>query len=210
MTENGLWTINPLGEGNRIGSIGLPVEGFELKIIDDEGNELGDEQVGEMIIRTDGTMLGYWNNPEATAETIRDGWLHSGDLGRRDADGYYWFEGRKKQIIVRGGSNIAPQEVENAIDEHPAVEYACAVGVPDERLGERVMAYVALHAQERGKHSEGELIHFVEERLADYKVPERLVFVDELPINATGKLNRIKLKADAAHFDLDAHELIEA
>lgn len=207
MTENGGWCMNPPHGMIKVGSIGLPLPNNEMKIVDEHGKEILDGSIGEMIVRNDSTMLYYWKNPEVTAETIRDGWLYSGDLGRRDEDGYYWFEGRRKHIIIRGGSNISPQEVENALVAHPAVEYACAVGVPDERLGERVMAYVILHKQERDKHSEGELLHFAGEQLSGYKIPERLVFREALPTNATGKLNRIQLKADASKLDLDSHEL---
>jgi long-chain acyl-CoA synthetase len=140
-------------------------------------------------------MVGYWNDPAATAEALRDGWMHTGDLARCDDDGYYWFVSRKKEIIIRGGSNISPLEVEEVLDDHPAVHLSCVVGVPDQHLGEIVAAYVALREDIAPLPTVDELRRFVAERLAAYKVPERIIILPELPLNATGKVDRKKLHA---------------
>ena len=141
-------------------------------------------------------MIGYWNDPEATAATIRNGWLSTGDLARVDEDGYYWFVGRKKEIIVRGGSNISPLEVEEALYQHPAVREAGVVGSPDAALGEVVRAFVAL--KNGATASEQELKDFLGGRIAAYKVPETIAFVPDLPKGLTGKVQRKALKELAA------------
>jgi long-chain acyl-CoA synthetase len=137
-------------------------------------------------------MTGYWQDPDATAAAMRNGWLHTGDLASRDADGYYWFAGRKKEIIIHGGSNVSPQEVEAVLYQHPAVEEAGVVGRPDPVWGEIVVAFVAL----RSGHSvaETELIAFARERLADYKTPEGIRFQAELPKSPSGKIQRRTLR----------------
>ena len=137
-------------------------------------------------------MSGYWEAPEATAEILREGWLDSGDLARADADGYLWFFGRKKQVIVHDGSNISPYEVEGALVEHPAVELAGAVGVHDAVHGENVRAYVTLREGAESP-STGDLIVFCRERIG-YKAPEEVVFLGEMPLNPTGKIDRVGLK----------------
>jgi long-chain acyl-CoA synthetase len=137
-------------------------------------------------------MTGYWQDPDSTAWALRGGWFHTGDLARCDADGYYWFAGRKKEIIIRGGSNISPQEVEAAICEHPAVSEVGVVGRPDPVWGETVSAWVALRP---GKAvAEADLIAFARERLADYKTPERIIFLSELPKGPSGKIQRRALR----------------
>jgi long-chain acyl-CoA synthetase len=137
-------------------------------------------------------MTGYWRDPESTRAAFHDGWFRSGDLAVRDADGFYWFAGRKKEIIVRGGSNISPQEVEAALCEHPAVAEAGVVGEKDALWGEIVVAHVALCPGRR--IDEQELIAFTRERLADYKVPASVVFHSELPKGTTGKIQRRALR----------------
>jgi long-chain acyl-CoA synthetase len=140
-------------------------------------------------------MVGYWNDPAATAEALRGGWVQTGDLARCDDDGYYWFVSRRKEIIIRGGSNISPLEVEEVLDEHPAVHLSCVVGMPDQHLGEIVAAYVSLRDSLAVPPTAEELRRFVAERLAAYKVPERITILRELPLNATGKVDRKKLHA---------------
>jgi acyl-CoA synthetase (AMP-forming)/AMP-acid ligase II len=140
-------------------------------------------------------MVGYWNDPTATAETLRGGWMHSGDLARCDDDGYYWFVSRKKEIIIRGGSNISPLEVEEVLDEHPCVHLSCVVGLPDAHLGQIVAAYVAFREGVAALPTADELRGFVAKRLAAYKVPERITVLRELPLNSTGKVDRKKLHA---------------
>ena len=148
--------------------------------------------VGEILIRGPHLMKGYWQDPEATRAAFQDGWFRSGDLATRDADGFYWFAGRKKEIIIRGGSNISPQEVEAAICEHSAVAEAGVVGRKDSLWGETVVAHVALRPGQR--LDEQELIAFARERLADYKVPANVIFHSELPKGVSGKIQRRALR----------------
>ena len=167
MAEIAPITYNPPGK-MRPGSIGVPLEGVLLRVLDADGNDVKLGDVGELIVKSPGTTIGYWNNPEATAETLREGWLYTGDLVRKDADGYYWFAGRKKELIVRGGSNISPQEVEAVLYQHPAVAEAGVIGIPDETWGEVVVAYVA--RKEGVSTTEAELIEFVKKQIATHKV----------------------------------------
>jgi acyl-CoA synthetase (AMP-forming)/AMP-acid ligase II len=136
--------------------------------------------------------VGYWRNPEATAEIMRDGWLDTGDLARADEDGYVWFFGRRKQILVHDGSNISPFEVEGALAEHPAVDLVGVVGIHDEVHGENVRAYVTI-ATDSPRPTAQDLIDFARERVG-YKAPEEIVFLDEMPLNPTGKIDRVGLK----------------
>ena len=137
-------------------------------------------------------MIGYWNRPDATAETIVDGWLDTGDVVAADADGYFWFRGRKKQIIIHDGSNICPQEVEESLAEHPAVDAVGVIGIHDLVHGENVRAYVALKPGAT-RPTATELIQFSRVRVG-YKAPSEIVFLDEMPLNATGKVDRVALK----------------
>ena len=192
MTEVGLATLSPPSGEIRVGSVGRPVPCTAISVRDDDLNELEPGTVGRIWINTPGTTVGYWANPDATGEIMREGWLDSGDLAHVDDDGYFWFFGRKKQIIVHDGSNISPSAVENALDEHPAVELSGVVGVHDTVHGENVRAYVTIKddAEQPTAH---DLIEFVRERIG-YKAPEEVVFLDELPLNPTGKVDRAALK----------------
>ncbi len=147
---------------------------------------------GRLWIRFPGNMVGYWNNPEATAETIVDGWLDTGDVMSADEDGYLWFHGRKKQIIIHDGSNICPQEVEGALLEHAAVESAGVVGIHHLVHGENVRAYITLKEGVQRPTSQ-ELIRFARARVG-YKAPEEIVVLEDMPLNATGKVDRVTLK----------------
>jgi long-chain acyl-CoA synthetase len=192
MTEIGIATINPPSGENRMGSIGQLCPGFELSLRDDAGAEVPVGTQGRLWIRSLSNTVGYWNNRQATAETIVDGWLDTGDVMRVDADGYLWFCGRKKQIIIHDGSNICPQEVEEAVEEHPAIEAAGVIGVHDLVHGENVRAYVTLkHGAQRPTGAD--LIRFARERVG-YKAPEEFVILAEMPLNATGKIDRVALK----------------
>jgi acyl-coenzyme A synthetase/AMP-(fatty) acid ligase len=197
MTEVGLATLNPVSGQNRQGSIGIPVGGLTIALRNDDGEPVGVEDVGRILMRTRSQMSGYWQAPEATDQIISDGWLDSGDLARADQDGYLWFFGRKKQVIVHDGSNVSPLEVEGALVEHPGIDLAGAVGIHDEVHGENVRAYVTVR-----KGSErpvvADLIRFCRERIG-YKAPEEIVFLDEMPLNATGKIDRVGLKRMAEH-----------
>ncbi len=170
----------------KAGSIGTPIEGVEMKVVDDDGSEVAQGEIGEILIKGHNVMKGYWRQPEATAEAIKDGWFATGDMARVDEDGYFFIVDRKKELIIRGGYNIYPREVEEVLYEHPAVREAAVVGVPHAELGEEVGAAVALMA---GEHVEAEeLSAFVKDQLAAYKYPRRIWFVDELPKGPTGKI----------------------
>jgi len=193
MTEVGLATLNPPSGVVKQGSIGTPIGGYSIALRDEAGEPVeAEDTVGRIWIRTRSRMSGYWEAPEATAEILRDEWLDSGDLARADADGYLWFFGRKKQVIVHDGSNISPYEVEGALVEHPAVALAGAVGVHDTVHGENVRAYVTLREGAEPPGS-GDLIVFCRERIG-YKAPEEIVFLAEMPLNPTGKIDRVGLK----------------
>jgi long-chain acyl-CoA synthetase len=195
MTEIGIPTVTPPAS-QKIGSVGPLASGYQASLRDAEGRELPEGGDGRLWIRFPGNMVGYWNHPEATAETIVDGWLDTGDVMSADEDGYLWFHGRQKQIIVHDGSNICPQEVEAALLEHDAVAIAGVVGVQSPLHGENVRAYVTL---ERGalRPMAQDLIRFARARVG-YKTPEEIVFLDEMPLNATGKVDRMALKRMAA------------
>ncbi len=192
MTEVGLATLNPPSGVIKQGSIGPPIAGYAIEIRDDDGNPLGNEEVGRVWIRTRSRMTGYWQAPDATAEVFNREWIDSGDLARTDEDGYLWFFGRKKQVIVHDGSNISPQEVEGALLEHPAVALAGAVGVHDSVHGENVRAYVTLRPDAEVPKAADLIVH-CRERIG-YKAPEEVVFLDEMPLNPTGKIDRTGLK----------------
>jgi len=174
------------------GSIGTPIEGVEMKLVDDGGGEVAPGEIGEIVIRGHNVMKGYWNRPEATEESIRDGWFHSGDMGKVDEDGYFFIVDRKKELIIRGGYNVYPREVEEVLYEHPAVQEAAVVRVPDEALGEEVGAAVVLKQGERLEADE--LSAYVKERVASYKYPRRVWFVEELPKGPTGKILRREIQ----------------
>ncbi len=193
MTEVGIVASNPVPGVIKEGSIGRPAPGVALSVRAEDGGdaEVEVDAVGRVWIDTPGRTLGYWDNPDATAEIVRDGWLDSGDLARADEDGYLWFFGRKKQIIVHDGSNISPLEVEGALDEHPSVAVAGVVGIHDPLHGENVRAYVEVKG-DTARPTSQELIDFARERVG-YKAPEEVVFIDRVPLNATGKLDRVAL-----------------
>jgi long-chain acyl-CoA synthetase len=172
------------------GSVGKP--SVEIRIVDLQDRELPSGEIGEIVVRSSSNTIGYWSDDAATADLLRGGWLHTGDLGSLDPDGYLWFKGRLKQIIIRAGSNISPQEVEEAFYRHPAVLEAGVIGLPDPVYGERVVAFVALRAGALA--AEEELIAYARTLLADYKVPEHIYFLDELPKGITGKVQRRALK----------------
>jgi long-chain acyl-CoA synthetase len=176
----------------RAGSIGPALDLIDTRVTDLAGKPVPDGQVGELQVQSPASCVGYWDDPQATAAAFQDGWLCTGDLVRRDADGFFWFEGRVKQIIIRGGSNISPQEVEEALYHHPAVLEAGVIGMPDPVHGERVIAFVAL--RDGSTASEQELRDLVRGRIADYKVPERIFFLPALPKGLTGKVQRRALK----------------
>jgi acyl-CoA synthetase (AMP-forming)/AMP-acid ligase II len=192
MTEVGLATLNPPSGVNKQGSIGPPISGFDITLRDGDNLPVGPGLVGRIFIRTRSRMKGYWKAEEATNQVISGEWLDSGDLAYADEDGYLWFFGRKKQIIVHDGSNISPFEVEGALLEHPAIELAGVVGVHDAVHGETVRAYVTLR-EDAARPSSADVIVSCRNRVG-YKAPEEVIFLDEMPLNPTGKIDRVGLK----------------
>jgi long-chain acyl-CoA synthetase len=168
------------------GSIGTPITGVEMKVVDDDGNDVGQGDVGEILIKGHNVMNGYWKREEATAETIVDGWLHTGDIGKVDEDGYFFIVDRKKEMIIRGGYNVYPREIEEVLYEHPDVREAAVLGIPSDEYGEEVAAAVAL--KEGASTSSEELRSYVKEQVAGYKYPRKVWLVDELPKGPTGKI----------------------
>jgi len=168
------------------GSIGTPIKGVEMKLVDGEDDDVPQGEVGEICIRGHNVMKGYWRRADATEEVMRGGWFHSGDMAQLDEDGYFFIVDRKKDMIIRGGYNVYPREIEEVLYEHPAVSEAAVIGVPDESLGEEIAAAVVL---KRGQEASAEDIRaFVKDRVAAYKYPRRIWFLDELPKTATGKI----------------------
>jgi long-chain acyl-CoA synthetase len=175
------------------GSIGTPIEGVEMRVVDDEGNDVAQGEVGEIVIRGHNVMKGYWQRDDATAESIKDGWFHTGDMAQVDSDGYFFIVDRKKDMIIRGGYNVYPREIEEVLYEHPAVREAAVVGVPHDSLGEEVGAAIAL--KDGAEASEDEIRAFAKERIAAYKYPRQVWFVDELPKGPTGKVLKREIEA---------------
>lgn len=196
MTETGTSTFNPAGARNRIGSMGQLAPSYSASIRDENGVEVPCGTPGRLWIQSPGNMIGYWNRPDATAETILDGWLDTGDLVAADEQNYLWFRGRKKQIIVHDGSNICPQEVEESLLEHETVASAGVVGIHDPIHGENVRAYVVFR-EDIKRPTMDELIRFSRARVG-YKAPDEIIALDAMPTNAVGKVDRTALSGMAA------------
>jgi long-chain acyl-CoA synthetase len=186
-------TFNKSITDRRAYSVGKPIWGTQTQVWDEKFNALppGKDNVGEVVTRGMHVMKGYLNNPEATAEVFAGGWLHTGDLGYFDADGYLFIVSRKKDLIIRGGYNVYPSEIEDVLHSHPAVAEAAVVGIPDNRLGKEVMAVVKLEADWALLASD--LIAYYRERMAAYKYPRFIEFRDELPKNTLGKVLKAEL-----------------
>ena len=185
---------NPYGRPTRPGSIGVPIPGFEARVVDEQDRDVRRGEVGELIVRGPGVMKGYLHRPEATEETLRGGWLHTGDLAKQDEEGYIYIVDRKKDMVIRGGYNVYPREVEEILYTHPAVSEAAVLGVPHPDLGEEVAALVVLRP---GKDATAEEIRaFVKERMAPYKYPRLVKFVKELPKSVTGKILKRAISHD--------------
>lgn len=206
LTESGLVVAMPLDHADAMtgsGSIGLPCPGVSIRLVDDDGHEVGVDEPGEVLIKAPGMMSGYLNRPEATAEALSDGWLRSGDLARRDESGYLYFLGRKKDIVRRAGENVAAAEVENVLRSHPAVLEAAVVAVPDELRGEEVKAYVALVEETSPSVvTPADLVEFCRDRLAKHKVPRYIEYRTEpFPRTPSMRVKKSALVAAADPFD---------
>ena len=174
------------------GSIGVPVEGVQMRLVDDLGQPSPEGEIGEIAIKGPNVMKGYLGKPEATAEAITDGWFRSGDLAKVDEDGYFYIVDRKKDLIIRGGYNVYPREIEEVLHEHPAVAEVAVIGIPHDNLGEEVGAAVALKPD--ASATPEELRAFARDKIAAYKYPRQIWLVDELPKGPTGKILRREVK----------------
>jgi len=185
-------TFNRLDHPNKPGSIGLPVWGVSVRIVDWNDNDVGTNEVGEIVIRGHNVIKGYYRRPEATAQAFRNGWFHTGDVGRWDEEGYIYIVDRVKDMIIRGGFNVYPREIEEVLMTHPAVSLAAVVGVPHPRHGEEVKAYIIL--KEGAELTEVDLVTWSKENMADYKYPRHIEFRTALPMTATGKILKQELR----------------
>ncbi len=196
MTEGGMFTSNPYDGERRGGSVGHPLPGTEVRIVDEQGGLINDRRVGQIEVRGDNVFIGYWRMPEKTAEEFTpDGWFRTGDLGSRDADGYIRIVGRSKDLIITGGLNVYPKEIEELIDAMPGVVESAVIGLPDPDYGEAVTAVVIRRQDAQGDlPSEAGIIAQLKGTLANFKVPKRVVFATELPRNAMGKVQKNLLR----------------
>jgi long-chain acyl-CoA synthetase len=185
-------TISRADMPRKQGSSGVPLPGVELRIVDAEDKELPPYEQGEITVKGPNVMKGYYKNPEETKEALRGGWLHTGDIGYVDEEGSLYVTDRKKDMIIKGGYNIYPSEIEKYILEHPVVREVGVVGVPHEKYGEDVFAFAVL--KDGKKISERELIDYIQSRISKFKAPSRIEFVDDLPKNLVGKIQKQELK----------------
>jgi long-chain acyl-CoA synthetase len=183
-------TFNPPDERRRHGSCGLPI-GNEMKVFDDDDSEVADGELGEIVMRGENILKGYYKNPEATSQAFRNGWFHTGDVGYRDQDGYFFIVDRKSDMIIRGGENIYPREIDEVLYQHPAVAAAATIGIPDKLYGEEVAAFVVL--KDGSQLTEDDLISYCSENLAEYKCPKTIRLVKDIPKGPTGKLLKREL-----------------
>lgn len=185
-------TFNHIEVGRKPGSVGTPVWGVEVKIVDENDNEVPTGEKGELIYRGHNVMKGYYNKPEANAETLKNGWMHSGDVAIKDEDGFYFIVDRTKDMVIRGGLNVYPREVEEVMMQHEAVSLVAVIGVPDDKMGEEIKACVVL--KDGANISEADLMAWTKEHIASYKYPRIIEFLDALPMSATGKILKKELR----------------
>ena len=185
-------TFNQLQIGRKPGSIGTPIWGVEVKIVDDDGNELPAGEKGELIFRGPNVMKSYYKKEKETREVLKNGWLFSGDIAVKDEDGFFFIVDRKKEMIIRGGMNVYPREVEELMMRNPDISMVAVIGVADEKLGEEIKAFVVKKRESQA--SEEDIKRWTKERIAQYKYPRIIEFIDELPISATGKILKKNLK----------------
>jgi long-chain acyl-CoA synthetase len=195
LTEStGLVTANPVNGVRKAGSIGITVPNVQTRLIDKEGKDVPIGEVGEILFKGPNATKGYWKLPEQTTESIRNGWVHTGDLARQDGDGYFFIVGRKRDLIITGGYNVYPREIEEVLYTHPAVYEAAVIGIADEVKGEIAKAYLTLKP---GKTATGkEIVDFCKQNLAPYKVPREVEIRAELPKSSTGKILHRELRTD--------------
>ena len=187
-------SFNHPDKPNKPGSIGTPIEGVEMKLIDDEGKEVPEGEIGEIAIRGHNIMKGYYNREDATKESIdEDGWFKSGDMGKKDEDGYFFIVDRKKELIIRGGYNVYPREIEEVLYEHPAIAEAAVIGIPDDNMGEEVGAAIVFKPGEEADVDD--IKAFVKDQVANYKYPRQIWVADELPKGPTGKILKREISA---------------
>lgn len=194
MTETGPYAMNPPYERKKPGSIGQAVEGVLLRIVDDHGNDVPAEQIGQILVRTPESMIGYWNNSLETFAMTRDGWLYTGDLGRCDADGYVWFAGRMKDVIVRDGRNLSPVEIEDILGKHPAVQESVVVGVDDPPHGQVVEVFVRWRQDLDDPPAVEELRAYLAAQVESLAAPRAIYTITEWPRTAQGKVDRKRLQ----------------
>lgn len=187
-------TFNQLDFGTKPNSIGTPVWGVDVKIVNEDGEEMPVGERGELIYKGHNVMKGYYNRPEANASALKNGWLHSGDIAIKDEDGFFFIVDRKKDMVLRGGLNVYPREVEEVMMKHPSVSLVAVIGTPDEKLGEEVKAFVQLKPDTDIR--EEDLITWTKERIAAYKYPRQIKFIDQMPTSATGKILKKVLRKD--------------
>ena len=185
-------TFNQSDIGRKIGSVGTPVWGVQVKLVDENGKEVPVGEKGELVYKGHNVMKGYYKNPEATAKTIKNGWLHSGDIAVKDEDGFYFIVDRTKDMIIRGGLNVYPREVEEVMMKHPAVSMVAVIGIPDPKMGEEIKAFVVLNEGQNA--SVEELTEYTKENIAAYKYPRVIEITNTLPMSATGKILKKELR----------------
>ena len=191
----GVISVTPPG-ARRLGSVGKPLPGCRVRVLDDHDQEVPVGEAGEVCCRSPAVMLGYWRSPELTARVLRGGWLHTGDVGRLDEDGYLWIIERKQDLVLRGGVQVVPGDVEGALLEHPAVAAAGVVGRPDASLGEEIVAFVALHPGRAA--TPAELIEFARSRVGGYRCPREVHLLQSLPLTPAGRVDRRALRTMVA------------
>jgi long-chain acyl-CoA synthetase len=185
-------SVNPLEGVKKVGSIGVPMKGTEMRIVDDGGNTLPPAQQGEIVIRGPMLMKGYWNKPEETEEILKNGWLHTGDVGYVDDDGYFWITDRKKDLIIKAGENISPRVVEEVLFKHPKVSEAAVIGMKDEIYGENIKAFVVLKPEQTATAEE--ILEYCRTRLTSFLVPKEIAFMKALPKSLVGKVLKRELR----------------
>jgi len=184
--------MNQLHKQRKIGSIGTPHWGIKLRIVDDDMQDVPLGQPGELVMQAHCAMKGYYNQPEATAEAYRGGWLHTGDVAVQDEDGYFYIVDRLKDMIIRGGYNVYPREVEEKMMEHKAISLVAVIGVPHDKYGEEIKAYVVL--RDGASATEEQIIEWTKKQMANYKYPRIVEIVESLPMSATGKILKRELR----------------